>query len=230
MSTGTDDATASTEAWIEVTDGPYVLHGDLPVTRRSYVTSELGEPLTTTESEPLDAGDGTALCRCGHSSNKPFCDGSHNTADWDSTEKAPTTSYDSRAKTLEGTGVTMRDDVTLCTHAGFCGLKDTSVWDMISETEDTEKRSLLLAMVQRCPSGRLTARLPGADTDLEPDLRPGVHIADDGALEVTGGVRVQRSDGEVFETRNRMSLCRCGASRTKPLCNGSHADIGFSDS
>ena len=220
----------STEPWIEVTDGPYVLHGDLPVSRRAYVRSEHDEPLTTTQSAPLEAGDGTALCRCGHSGSKPFCDGSHQTADWDNTETAATTTYDERARTIPGEGVTLRDDKTLCTHAGFCGTKDSSVWKMIKETDDTERRSLLMAMVARCPSGRLTQRLPGADTDLEPDLRPAVHVAADGAYEVTGRVRVQRRDGRPLETRNRMSLCRCGASSNKPFCDGSHSDIGFADS
>lgn len=230
MSSGTEETAGSTEPWIEVTDGPYVLHGDLPVTRRSYVRTERGESLTTRESAPLDAGDGTALCRCGQSGNKPFCDNSHLEADWDNTETAPTDSYDDRARTVTGDGVTMRDDKTLCQHAGFCSTKDTSVWKMIKETEDTEKRSLLMAMVSRCPSGRLTHRLPGEDADLEPDLRPAVHVADDGSYEVTGGVRVQRNDGQPLETRNRMSLCRCGASSNKPFCDGSHSEIGFSDS
>lgn len=32
----------------------------------------------------LSGRDTVALCRCGHSSNKPFCDGSHKTAGFDS--------------------------------------------------------------------------------------------------------------------------------------------------
>ena len=205
---------------------PTCCTGTCPVSRRSYVRSEHDEPLTTQERPPLDAGDGTSLCRCGHSGNKPFCDGSHKTADWDNTETAATDSYDDRARTLPGTGVTVRDDKSLCTHAGFCGTKDSSVWKMVKDTEDTEKRSLMMAMVSRCPSGRLTQRLPGEDRDLEPDLRPAVHVADDGAYEVTGRVRVQRNDGQPLETRNRMSLCRCGASGNKPFCDGSHSESG----
>jgi CDGSH-type Zn-finger protein len=52
----------------------------------------------------------------------------------------------------------------------------------------------------------------------------------DGPLFVTGGVRVTRSDGEPFESRNRVTLCRCGGSANKPLCDGSHKTIGFRDS
>jgi CDGSH-type Zn-finger protein len=46
---------------------------------------------------------------------------------------------------------------------------------------------------------------------------------------VTGGVRIRRSDGTDMEVRNRVTLCRCGASKNKPLCDGSHVDVGFRD-
>ena len=37
------------------------------------------------------------------------------------------------------------------------------------------------------------------------------------------------ADGTTYETRNRVTLCRCGASKNKPLCDGSHGDVGFHD-
>jgi CDGSH-type Zn-finger protein len=48
-----------------------------------------------------------------------------------------------------------------------------------------------------------------------------------GALWVTGGVPVRRADGRPLETRDRMTLCRCGHSAGKPLCDGTHRKIGF---
>jgi CDGSH-type Zn-finger protein len=42
-------------------------------------------------------------------------------------------------------------------------------------------------------------------------------------------VQVIGADGFAYEVRNRVTLCRCGASRNKPFCDGSHASIGFSD-
>jgi hypothetical protein len=47
------------------------------------------------------------------------------------------------------------------------------------------------------------------------------------ALWVTGGVPVRRSDGQPFETRNRVTLCRCGQSANKPLCDGTHRRVEF---
>jgi CDGSH-type Zn-finger protein len=40
---------------------------------------------------------------------------------------------------------------------------------------------------------------------------------------------VYGDDGRMYEVRNRMMLCRCGASENKPFCDGSHASIGFKD-
>jgi CDGSH-type Zn-finger protein len=62
---------------------------------------------------------------------------------------------------------------------------------------------------------------------MEPDLPQQVAVVADGPLWVTGGVSVQTSDGQILEQRNRVTLCRCGQSKNKPLCDGSHADAGF---
>ncbi|MFE2733740.1 CDGSH iron-sulfur domain-containing protein [Streptomyces sp. NPDC059349] len=44
-----------------------------------------------------------------------------------------------------------------------------------------------------------------------------------------GGIPVTAADGTPYEVRNRVTLCRCGASRNKPFCDGTHASIGFKD-
>ncbi|MFQ5597442.1 MAG: CDGSH iron-sulfur domain-containing protein [Nitrospiria bacterium] len=40
---------------------------------------------------------------------------------------------------------------------------------------------------------------------------------------------VEGAGGKTYEVRNRMTLCRCGASQNKPFCDGRHADVGFWD-
>jgi CDGSH-type Zn-finger protein len=58
-------------------NGPYLVAG--PVT--------LVDP--TGKAVPLVAGRPVALCRCGHSSMKPFCDGSHSRTGFQAAEAAP---------------------------------------------------------------------------------------------------------------------------------------------
>lgn len=47
------------------------------------------------------------------------------------------------------------------------------------------------------------------------------------ALWVTGGIPILRADGQPWETRNRVMLCRCGHSGNKPLCDGTHRSINY---
>jgi CDGSH-type Zn-finger protein len=46
---------------------------------------------------------------------------------------------------------------------------------------------------------------------------------------VRGGIRIVSATGEVYEVRNRVTLCRCGSSRNKPFCDGTHVRTRFSD-
>ncbi|MFR9661826.1 MAG: CDGSH iron-sulfur domain-containing protein, partial [Rikenellaceae bacterium] len=48
-------------------------------------------------------------------------------------------------------------------------------------------------------------------------------------LWVRGGVRISREDGMSYQIRNRVVLCRCGASNNKPFCDGTHAARGWMD-
>jgi CDGSH-type Zn-finger protein len=180
----------------------------------------------------LDARSTVVLCRCGGSSNKPFCDGTHARSGFDGTETASTETYDERATIYEGNRVVVRDDRSICEHAGFCGNRLTNVWEMVrgSATDDSIVRSQMMAMIEHCPSGALTYRLDLDGADVEPELPTEIAVTKDGPYFVTGGIPVQRSDGQYIESRNRMTLCRCGASCNKPLCDGSHTQVGFRDS
>ena len=51
-------------------------------------------------------------------------------------------------------------------------------------------------------------------------------ISNGGPLQVTGNITLVQEDGSV-EYANHLSLCRCGRSGTKPLCNDSHLDAEF---
>ena len=210
---------------IKVTEnGPYLVQGAPPV-RRRIVRGEEGRPETWQTTARLEAGESYALCRCGRSANKPFCDGSHAGAGFDGAEAAVA---DGR-EILGGIGITVSDDRSLCVHAGFCANRATHVWAMVEETGDSVVRTQLMAMVEHCPSGALAFSLEPGGPDVEPELPEQVAVVADGPLWVTGGARITRADGSSLTPRNRVTLCRCGASANKPLCDGSHRDVGFTD-
>lgn len=209
-----------------VANGPLVVDGGVPLYRRKAVHSEHGEPLAWETTERLEPGDRYRLCRCGQSDRMPFCDGTHAKAGFAADDSAAGT-YDERAHELGGTGFTVRDDRSICVHAGFCGTRVTNVWKQVPETGESTVRAQVIAMVEKCPSGALTFRFD-AD-DVEPLLAEAIAVTDDGPLWVSGGIPVITGGGEPLEVRNRLTLCRCGASSNKPLCDGSHKTVGFAD-
>jgi CDGSH-type Zn-finger protein len=208
-----------------VEGGPYMVSGGLPLRSKAPIMSEHGEPLTW-KTEPAEETKARyALCRCGASSNKPFCDGAHSSIEWDGSDNTAAGAYTERAKSYGGEGIEIFDDRPTCVHAGFCGNKVTNVWKMADKTGDSRIRAEAMAMIERCPSGALTYAVDG--DVIEPDLPTEVAITPDGPLWVSGGVTVTREDGTELEARNRVTLCRCGQSASKPLCDGSHKEAGF---
>jgi CDGSH-type Zn-finger protein len=211
-------------------NGPYLVTG-LPLVRRAPAMSPHGEPLewepVGIEGTRIEAGERYALCRCGGSSNKPFCDGTHAKNGFDGTLTADRGTSASRRETMAGDGVVMTDDGTLCADAGFCGTRFTNVWNMIGETGDPEVRERLLRMVANCPSGRLEASFTEGDAAVEPEYAPSIATIADGPLWLRGGIAVEAPDGFAYEARNRQTLCRCGTSQNKPFCDSAHKNAGF---
>jgi CDGSH-type Zn-finger protein len=208
-------------------DGPYVIEGGLPLVRKSIVYSEWHEPLTWRKDATLEAEHTYRLCRCGQSARKPYCDGSHVRTGFDGTEAAPIEPSASRRTVAQGTRITVSDDRAICSSAGFCGNRVEKLWDMLPRTGDTRVRAQVMQMVEYCPSGRLAYELP--EGPVEPDLPVGIAVTRNGPYWVTGGVEIIRADGQPFERRNRVQLCRCGRSAKKPLCDGSHRACKFTE-
>jgi CDGSH-type Zn-finger protein len=211
---------------IEVTEhGPYEVSGGVPLRPKREVESEFGEPLTWQTGPPIETEATYRLCRCGKSDNKPFCDGSHNFEYFAGTERAPAERPAEGIKRHEGTGMVVVRDGELCEHAGFCGNRITDWFKMLAETEDTIVRGHLMAMLEKCPSGALSYEIDGEQ--IEPPLAMEIGPVTDGPLFVSGGIPIVMTDGEQMTIRNRVTLCRCGASKNKPLCDGTHGEIGF---
>jgi len=223
------------EAKIVVTEsGPYIVSGGIELQVQSMQPRPGGESWDWVAHQTIEASEKYALCRCGKSANKPFCDGTHTSVDWQPAETAARTPYDEAAKTLDGPGMVLRDDESLCAFARFCDNAGT-IWNLIEQTDDAETRELVAHEATHCPSGRLVVIDKASGKAIEPAFAPSIVLAEDpakacsGPLWVRGGIRIESQDGAPYETRNRVTLCRCGASANKPFCDGTHVDIAFDD-
>ncbi len=208
-------------------NGPYRVEGGVPLLRTAIVKTERGEPVAWDEGPTFGTdGETYLLCRCGNSSTKPFCDSTHERVPFDGTETADRGPVSERRETWEGEGALLYDDTSLCTHAGFCRTVSTGVWEML---EDPGEHAEMRAMVHRCPSGRLAVATPPDPEPVEPTFEPSVGVEPNASYWVRGGIPVVSEDGAPYEVRNRQTLCRCGRSRNKPFCDGTHERVGFSD-
>jgi CDGSH-type Zn-finger protein len=217
---------------IEITEnGPYRVTGGVPLADQVIATDGQGQSVRWWQRQEHEISDMYELCRCGQSDNKPFCDGSHERAGFDGTEVAARAPYLALADEQDGPELSLTDVPGLCAFARFCDAGE-QVWNLVEvEGHSAEVRR----EAGNCPSGRLVAWDQTARAPLEPDLPPSIGLVQDpsqgvsGPLWVRGGIEIRSGDGTRYETRNRVTLCRCGASRNKPFCDGTHAAIGFSD-
>lgn len=208
------------------------MSGGVPLNRKRKVVSAENNALTWKTGETLPTEETYALCRCGQSGSKPFCDGTHARIGFDGTEAALARPYEEVQHVHDGVGISAQRVGELCVHAAFCIGRTRPIAEMLADTGDSDVRSNIMGRIDHCPSGSYSYALERGGDTIEPDLPRGISVLEEedglaSALWVTGGVPVLRSDGEPLETRNRMTLCRCGHSEHKPLCDGTHREIGF---
>lgn len=203
---------------VEVTEnGPYRVEGGIEVKRPD------GETVSTKEA---------FLCRCGHSSNKPFCDGTHKKIGFEGAESADHGSYAERRDAYKGEEITIYDDRSICAHAGECTDGLPPVWKLGTEPWIDPKGASsekIVAVVERCPSGALTYARSDSGDVAEAESSPAIEASKDGPYHLRGSIEVHSSGGQAYEQRQRQTLCRCGGSKNKPFCDGSHWKIGFED-
>ncbi|HSY05917.1 MAG TPA: CDGSH iron-sulfur domain-containing protein [Steroidobacteraceae bacterium] len=215
-------------------NGPYLVSGGVPLAKQTILADAAGDSQDWRESDPWPAQESYALCRCGHSAQKPFCDGSHTRVRFNGTETARREPYSAQAQLMEGPALDLTDAESLCAFARFCD-RDGQVWNQVTRTDDPEVRTQFVRQVNQCPSGRLAAWDHGAPRAHEQALPVSIGVSEDpleavsGPLWLRGGIPVIAADGFAYEVRNRVTLCRCGASKNKPFCDGSHAAIKFRD-
>lgn len=212
-------------------NGPYLVTGEVPLYEK--IITPAGRGYVYKEERALPQAERYALCRCGKTATPPFCDGSHSSHRFSGEETASNAPFEGRAKLLRGPGLDMYDDGR-CALARFCHREKGDAWELLAESDDPESLREAVAAAGECPAGRLVAVTKDGRL-LEPELEPAVEILQDPekncgcGIHVKGYIPIRSAKGFEYEPRNRVVLCRCGASRNKPFCDGSHLDIAFKD-
>jgi CDGSH-type Zn-finger protein len=215
-------------------NGPYLVGGALPLAKQTIVADREGNSHEWREGPAYPAQASYALCRCGHSKSKPYCDGSHTKVGFDGTETASRQPYSEQAELMQGPAMALSDAQALCAFARFCD-PNGQVWNQVQRTDEPKVRAMFVRQVNACPSGRLVALDRASGQPVEHALPKSIGVVEDpaqgvsGPLWLRGGIGVIAADGFAYEVRNRTTLCRCGASKNKPFCDGSHAAIKFRD-
>lgn len=215
-------------------NGPYLVAGEIPLSIQVITPNKEGFSWDWVEGKKFDTESEYALCRCGRSKNKPFCDGTHERIGFDGRETATRTPFVRQSEEYDGPTLVLNDAENLCAFARFCDPAG-KIWNLIEQTDNTKARDLVIREANHCPAGRLVVHDKKTGKEIEHKLPPSIGIVEDpalgcsGPLWIRGGVRIESNDGKPYEVRNRVTLCRCGASANMPFCNGSHASIKFKD-
>jgi CDGSH-type Zn-finger protein/uncharacterized Fe-S cluster protein YjdI len=132
----------------------------------------------------------------------------------------------------EGKEIIVRYDAKRCIHAGECVRGLPSVFDPDRRPwvdPAGAAPEVVAEVVMRCPTGALHFERPGGGPGEPVGESASITVDPDGPLFLRGDIEVLAADGTVILRDTRAALCRCGASKEKPLCDGSHSVASFRD-
>ena len=136
----------------------------------------------------------------------------------------------SRVYRFESEDIVVTWDYMRCIHVEACvrGLPEVFNRDRRPWIDPSLADADHVATVcEQCPTGALHyERKDGRASEATPDSNT-ISISSDGPLYASGDVRIADSEGETLLHDTRVALCRCGQSRNKPLCDGSHEKAAF---
>jgi len=208
-------------------NGPYYLLNDME--------PKVVENLQNSEGQPLSTLRGVALCRCGASNNKPFCDGTHGTIGFSSKNKTQDNSpiIKDKRKNYVGKEITIHDNRKICSHAAECVNNLPSVFKFNARpwiNPDAADKQQIINIIKKCPSGALGYSIDDIEYK-DKERMSMVTVSRDGPYTITGcidliGDNIQFAEGF---SKEHYTLCRCGASNNKPFCDGMHITINYKD-
>lgn len=227
------------EKRIEITrNGPYLIYGNIPIDKvfilpdinyeKKKINSKWGNP------KKIKTNGTYTLCRCGESKKPPFCDGSHIITNFEGKETAKNDKVMETSRKYLGKDLIMMDKKELCFGAGFCYSRHGNIWEFI-ESKDSKHNDTIIQMSKDCPAGRFVILEKKTKKIISPKFPQSISVVEEtrkqvsGPLWVKGNIQIVSFEKGEYEKRDSISLCRCGESKNKPFCDGTHSIIRWND-
>lgn len=181
------------------------------------------------QNGPIDTMNTLALCRCGGSANKPFCDGTHAKIGFSSAKLDGR--VEDKLENYESEQITIHDNRGICAHAGRCTDGLPSVFRLKQEPwidVNAARSEEIIAVIGKCPSGALSYSVEGVE-HRDREGEPAIFVAPNGPYVVSGAPELLETPRGEGASTEHFDLCRCGGSKNKPFCDGTHWHIKFKD-
>ena len=181
------------------------------------------------QNGPIETKETMALCRCGGSANKPFCDGTHAKIGFSSSKLEGR--VEDKRDNYQGKKITIHDNRGICAHAGRCTDGLPEVFRLNEEPwiqPDAASVEEIIATIKKCPSGALSYSIEDIEQG-DQGGEPAIFVAPNGPYVVSGGpdlIDTPRGEGA---SEDHFTMCRCGGSKNKPFCDGTHWHNKFTD-
>jgi uncharacterized Fe-S cluster protein YjdI/CDGSH-type Zn-finger protein len=131
-----------------------------------------------------------------------------------------------KLEVYQGEQLDVMFDSLRCIHSRMCGLGRPDVFVLNAKGPwiypDNATPEAIIEIAHACPSGAISYRRKDGGTDEQPPIVNLIRIRENGPYAFHGELNIA-GDPNCF----RATLCRCGASRNKPYCDGSHSKAGF---
>ena len=165
----------------------------------------------------LKASGDLLLCRCGESTNAPFCDWTHASVGFDGGCENPP---DKELRVWEGATLRTFFNANACMHVFYCKpLKELRARELEG---DTEAAAEIMRVVGTCPSGALSYERKADIAEPAHPARPvDVDIVEGGEIRLQAEFEINAPLLE-RQASDTATLCRCGLSKNKPWCDGRH--------
>ena len=119
-----------------------------------------------------------------------------------------------------------------CIHSGICVKTLPEVYKPDEKpwiSPENASIDALKAQIDKCPSGALSYYTKGGTQESQTAAVTKIEVASGGPLLVSGEIEIKGTDGEVVRKKRTTAFCRCGATKNKPYCDGSHKLVDFTD-